>query len=53
MTAGAAASHMPEGSPTLDLAVIVTGLDGPPRPDLDPFLDAATACFARHGHSAA
>jgi AcrR family transcriptional regulator len=32
-----------------DLASIVTGLDGPPRADLDPFLDAAACCFARHG----
>jgi AcrR family transcriptional regulator len=32
-----------------DLASLVTGLDGPPRPDLDPFLDAASRCFARHG----
>jgi AcrR family transcriptional regulator len=32
-----------------DLAAVVTGLEGPPRPDLDPFLDAAARCFARHG----
>ncbi len=32
-----------------DLASVVTGLDGPPRADLDPFLDAAARCFARHG----
>jgi AcrR family transcriptional regulator len=32
-----------------DLATVVTGLDGLPRADLDPFLDAAARCFARHG----
>jgi AcrR family transcriptional regulator len=36
-------------APVFDLAAVVTGLDGPPRPDLDPFLDAAARCFARHG----
>ena len=36
-------------SEPFDLASVVTGLDGPPRADLDPFLDAAARCFARHG----
>jgi AcrR family transcriptional regulator len=32
-----------------DLAAVITGLEGPPRPEQDPFLDAAARCFARHG----
>jgi AcrR family transcriptional regulator len=32
-----------------DLATLVTGLDAVPSADLDPFLDAAARCFARHG----
>jgi AcrR family transcriptional regulator len=38
-----------QGTASFDLAAAVTGLDGPHRPDLDPFLDAAARCFARHG----
>ena len=38
-----------EATGVFDLAAVVTGLDGPPRADLDPFLDAAARCFARHG----
>jgi AcrR family transcriptional regulator len=49
MTVGAGTDRPAAGSQTLDLAEIITGLSGPPRPDLDPFLDAAAACFARHG----
>jgi AcrR family transcriptional regulator len=41
---------VPDGEVAVfDLAFVVTGLDGPPRPDLDPFLNAAAKCFARHG----
>jgi AcrR family transcriptional regulator len=32
-----------------DLATLVTGLSAVPPADLDPFLDAAARCFARHG----
>jgi AcrR family transcriptional regulator len=32
-----------------DLATLVTGLDGRPAAALDPYLDAAARCFARHG----
>jgi AcrR family transcriptional regulator len=49
MTVGSGADRPAAGPQTLDLAEIITGLGGPPRLDLDPFLDAAAACFARHG----
>jgi AcrR family transcriptional regulator len=38
-----------DGPSVFDVAAIVTGLDRPPPSDLDPFLDAAAKCFARHG----
>jgi AcrR family transcriptional regulator len=38
-----------DAAEVIDLTTIVTGLGEPPRPDLDPFLDAAAKCFARHG----
>jgi AcrR family transcriptional regulator len=50
MPSGAAADRIPGDEDVIDLAGIISGLDGPPpRPDLDPFLDAAATCFARHG----
>ncbi len=49
MTPGAGPDRVREALPLFDLTVLITGMDGPPRPDLDPFLDAAAACFARHG----
>jgi AcrR family transcriptional regulator len=46
----AQAHQLPEDQPQiLDLAGIITGLNGPFRPDLDPLLDAAAVCFARYG----
>jgi AcrR family transcriptional regulator len=36
-------------SNVFDLPALLTGLDGPPPPELDPFLDAAARCFARYG----
>jgi AcrR family transcriptional regulator len=38
-----------DGPSVFDVAAIVTGLDRPPPAELDPFLDAAAKCFARHG----
>ncbi len=32
-----------------ELAPVVTGVPEPPSPSLDPLLDAAARCFARHG----
>jgi len=32
-----------------ELSGLLTGFTDPPRPELDPFLDAAAACFARYG----
>ena len=49
MTIGAGADPVPTDADVIDLTVIITGLDAPPRPDLDPFLNAAATCFARHG----
>jgi AcrR family transcriptional regulator len=49
MTPGSRAEPDRRDAEVFDLTAIVTGLDGPPRPDLDPFLDAAAKCFARHG----
>ena len=37
------------GAEVIDLATIITGLGEAPGADLDPFLDAAAKCFARHG----
>ncbi len=36
-------------SVVFELAPVVTGVPDPPSPALDPILDAATRCFARHG----
>ena len=33
----------------LDLPSLVAGIPAPPDPALDPYLDAAARCFARHG----
>jgi AcrR family transcriptional regulator len=35
----------------LSLPELVSGIPAPPDPSLDPFLDAAARCFARHGIS--
>lgn len=35
----------------LDLPALVAGIPAPPDPSLDPYLDAAARCFARHGVS--
>lgn len=35
----------------LDLPTLVAGIPAPPQPSLDPYLDAAARCFARHGVS--
>ncbi|HEX4905486.1 MAG TPA: TetR/AcrR family transcriptional regulator [Acidimicrobiales bacterium] len=35
----------------LDLPSLVAGIPAPPDPSLDPYLDAAARCFARHGVS--
>jgi AcrR family transcriptional regulator len=35
----------------LSLPELVSGIPAPPDPALDPFLDAAARCFARHGIS--
>jgi AcrR family transcriptional regulator len=42
-------SEPDQDADVFDLAAVVTGLDGAPSADLDPFLDAAAKCFARHG----
>jgi AcrR family transcriptional regulator len=36
-------------SVVFELAPVVTGVPEPPSPTLDPILDAAARCFARHG----
>lgn len=49
MTPGSQTESARNDADVVDLTAIVTGLDGAPRADLDPFLDAAATCFARHG----
>jgi AcrR family transcriptional regulator len=49
VTAQGASRSAGDSAEVIDLTAIVAGLGQPPRPDLDPFLDAAAKCFARHG----
>ena len=39
----------PEPATLLALPGLATGIPAPPPASLDPFLDAAARCFARHG----
>jgi AcrR family transcriptional regulator len=49
VTSGANAEPRGGDAEIVDLAAVVVGIDAPPRPELDPFLDAAAKCFARYG----
>jgi AcrR family transcriptional regulator len=37
------------GPSVFDLSSLLSGIQGPPPPELDPFLDAAARCFVRFG----
>ena len=49
MASGDSSPELEGGVGVFDLATLVTGLDAVPGAELDPFLDAASRCFARHG----